>query len=240
MAAHTCNPSIWEVNTGGLEVQVHPLQHSELEAKWGCVRPCLETNFIKMKNIKKMFSCNPPLSPDLETVAGCSSGCRWLQAPCKWPKSRSFSHPCLGCAREQDKKPWQLPCWERWSDMKLFMASFLLSSNNNYLQLNFWKVKYLCFKRTESCCVLRQGFKSPDVTVWIWSAPPKGHIIEVLLFDVRALRRKGLGEGGSSTLGMLLKELVGLWLLLFTSTSPWVGAACTSTMHTPPWWSTSP
>lgn len=53
MAAHTCNPSIWEVNTGGLEVQVHPLQHSELEAKWGCVRPCLETNFIKMKNIKK-------------------------------------------------------------------------------------------------------------------------------------------------------------------------------------------
>lgn len=106
---------------------------------------------------------------------------------------------------------------ERWSDIKLFLASFPLSSNNNYLQLNFWKVKYLCFKITESCCVLRQGFKNPDVMVWIWSAPPKGHIIEhlleVLLFDVRALRRKGLGEGGSSTLGMLLQELMGPWLL---------------------------
>lgn len=42
LVVHTYNPSTWEVEVGGSEIQTHPYLHSTFEASLGYMKLCLE------------------------------------------------------------------------------------------------------------------------------------------------------------------------------------------------------
>lgn len=57
MAAHTYNPDIWEIDTGGPKVKGHPLLHKEFEASLGYMGHCVQNPFFSESFLVLDFAC---------------------------------------------------------------------------------------------------------------------------------------------------------------------------------------
>lgn len=98
--AHTCNPSTWKVEAGGLEIWGHPCLYTRFKASLGYMRSCLKyqgkgTSFLLPSFLFKLGSGDGPGLPNIQVPGSNSQDCFKRKTKVKKTKTKNIGSACV-------------------------------------------------------------------------------------------------------------------------------------------------